>query len=176
MSRKSVSVALSMVMALGLFVPHIAWAQRDAAAKIRGDFRSFWDPSYPKWGSSSAPRRAARSQVTYRSYTSEPAAGIIDGAPSIASQTPTASDATSASAAAPTQSAPDTLAAAPSTDVRRFSYDPSSSVTPPVVTPSAAPVTRSYVATPRTRATRSAGRHLDAWQYPKTDPRHWRPF
>ncbi len=169
MSRKKVLVALSVLMGLGLFVPHSAWAQRDAAAKIRGDYRSFWDQSYPKWGSGSATRRSGRSQVVYRSYATAPApAAVVVAQPAAQPEVATAP---------PAQPSPESVAATTnSSDARRFSYDPAA---PAAAVASPAPAMTvaapTYVA-PRPRASRNVQRHLDPWQYPKSDARHWRPF
>lgn len=164
MSSRLMYVSLLVLMGLGVMTPHQVWAQRDAAAKIRGDFRSFWDPSYPRWGSSSVTRRSARPQIVYRSYPSVPAPGAIAVAPprTVAPQVATP---------APAAVAPNDLAAAPQTQARRFSYDPS----PPMVSaPARTTPSYTYYEAPRSRT--RAERRLEAWQYPKSEARHWRPF
>jgi hypothetical protein len=172
-----------------------ALAQRDAGAKARGDMRSFWDPSYRRSGGQSFYYQPARpSAESYRSFSYQPVginlgdivvvqggdAKMMKGA-DVVGIVPKGSEFkvtkvingwlgavvdvegqtlngwiwhrnVSQKAAAtelPQARRDDTQAQT----YRRFSYEP-------------AQPTRSY---------RTYERKKEPWQYPKTDPRRYRP-
>ncbi|MFO0916497.1 MAG: hypothetical protein U0795_26305 [Pirellulales bacterium] len=86
-----------------------AWAQRDAGAKSRGDYRPFWD--YGHYANRNRVEYVPASRapvVTYRDFSYQPA-------PEVAAATPKSEPAVPAEAKAPAQ---------PQTTYRSFSYQP----------------------------------------------------
>ncbi|MFO0915890.1 MAG: hypothetical protein U0795_23225 [Pirellulales bacterium] len=75
MSRWSV---IGLSIAIALSGVSAAWAQRDAGAKMRGDYRSFWDPAYNRGSARPVYRPAdsfpvVRESVSgYRSFSYAP--------------------------------------------------------------------------------------------------------
>lgn len=80
MSRLAlIGLALAIVVA---GTGNKAWAQRDAGAKIRGDYRSFWDPAFKtNPGRVVASPRTTPPGTSYRSFSYEP--GVLSGRPGI---------------------------------------------------------------------------------------------